>query len=526
MSRLAKVSKYRHTTATAAKNENTWRDLKVNNSIWDCSALIAANHKWIACHWAGSGAGKIVVFDVTKPLKSGSHPPAIAGHSAGVIDWTFHPYNPDLLVTGSEDCTIKVWQVPEGGLTSDLTEAAVTHTGHGKKVGILSWHPSANHVLASASLDHTVKLWDVENGLRATISCHTEQIASVNWNLDGSMINTTSKDKKLRIIDPRSGEVTACVQAHEGSKTQRSIWAKRRNQIVTVGFSKKFERQLMVWDPKKLTEPLHTEEIDSQSGVLMPYIDEDTNMMYLGGKGDGNIRSYELWEETTPITELDCFSSSNPAKGLCLMPKTSLDIRNCEVAKIMKLEINAIVPISFKLPRKTAQAEFQADVFPPTFALEPAMTAGDFFAGKNAEPKTIDMEQYWAGTAKEVSSPTTGFSGSSEKLLSDADIKAAEAKVEEAERILEKAVEELDALKEKKKEQDEGKPASPAAKEAPKKEEPKKEEPKKEEPKEEEKEAEKEEEKEEAKEEEPEKKEEEAEKEEEEKKADAEDKEE
>eukprot|EP01064_Diplonema_japonicum_P016466 TRINITY_DN24478_c0_g1_i1.p1 TRINITY_DN24478_c0_g1~~TRINITY_DN24478_c0_g1_i1.p1 ORF type:complete len:453 (+),score=127.91 TRINITY_DN24478_c0_g1_i1:55-1413(+) len=449
MSRLAKVSKYRHTNATPQKSEKTFRDLKVNNLIWDCSDLIACNTKFMAFCWAGAGAGKLVVKPLDKPEKSAPNPPNICGHKGQIIDWKFHPYHQNLLVTGSEDCTIKVWNLPEGGLTEDMTDPMVTHQGHGKKVGILSWHPSAEHVLATAAMDHTVKLWDIENGERGTITCHTDQISSVNWNLDGSLINTTSKDKKVRIIDPRTGNVVQEVPGHEGTKTQRSVWAKRRNQIVTTGFSKKHERQMMVWDVNNMATPLHVEDIDSQSGVLMPFVDEDTNMLYVGGKGDGNIRYYELWNESTPITELDCFSSSTPAKGLCLVPKTALDIKSCEVSRVMKLETTACIPISFKLPRKTAATEFQEDVYPPTFSSTPSMTAADYFKGENAEPKLTNMRPYWEGTV-EAEASTATLKMSSAKLITETDIADAEKKVTDAEKALEAAKEELQALKEKK----------------------------------------------------------------------------
>eukprot|EP01061_Rhynchopus_euleeides_P032552 TRINITY_DN540_c0_g1_i1.p1 TRINITY_DN540_c0_g1~~TRINITY_DN540_c0_g1_i1.p1 ORF type:complete len:460 (+),score=204.99 TRINITY_DN540_c0_g1_i1:60-1439(+) len=454
MSRLAKVSKYRHTNASPFKNELTFRDLKVNNLIWDCSNLIDANMHYVAFAWAGAGAGKIVIKEHAKPGKSDPNPPALVGHKGQVIEWKFHPYNQSLIATGSDDCSIMIWQIPEGGLEKDMSEPMVAHAGHSKKVGILSWHPSAEHVLASASMDHTVKLWDIEKGDRGTIAVHSDQIASVNWNADGSLINTTSKDKKLRIIDPRSGDVVAEAPAHDGPKTQRSVWAKNRNQIVTCGFSKKHERQLMVWDVNNMSAPLHIEEIDSQSGVLMPFIDEDTNMLYLSGKGDGNIRYYELWNEETPITELDCFSSSTPAKGVCMLPKLGCNIRECEVARIMKLETNAIVPISFKLPRKTAATEFQEDLYPPTSAPEPAMSANDFFKGTNAAPKKVDVRPYWEGTVDTKANTAAALKMSSAKLISEDDIKAAEKKVEEAEKALEAAKAELEEIKQKKAEQE------------------------------------------------------------------------
>eukprot|EP01063_Lacrimia_lanifica_P024016 TRINITY_DN319_c0_g8_i1.p1 TRINITY_DN319_c0_g8~~TRINITY_DN319_c0_g8_i1.p1 ORF type:complete len:454 (+),score=215.56 TRINITY_DN319_c0_g8_i1:58-1419(+) len=452
MSRLAKTSKYRHTAAKAEKTDKCFTDCKVNNLIWDCSNLIDANLKYLAFAWASAGGGRICIREHAKPGKVTS-PSLLTGHSSQVIDWKFHPFNQSLIATGSDDCTVKVWQIPET-LEGDIP-AMVTHTGHGKKVGVLSWHPSAEHVLASAGMDHQVKLWDVENGERGQISCHKEQVSSVNWNLDGSLINTTSKDKKLRIIDPRTGDVVAETHAHDGPKTIRSVWAKRRNQIITCGFSKTHARQMMIWDPRNLEAAVYKEDIDSASGVLFPFIDEDTNLLYLAGKGDGAIRSYEVWDEETPVTELDCYSSSTPAKGVCFLPRTALDVKGCEVARALKIENNTVVPISYRLPRKTAATEFQADVYPDSFSPEPAITAKEFFAGTNAEPKTVEMKGFWEGTAAAggSSGPVTM---TSQKLISAEDVAAAEKKVADAEEALAKAKDELEALKAKKAEQEAG----------------------------------------------------------------------
>lgn len=44
----------------------------------------------------------------------------------------------------------KVWQIPDGGLTSAMTEASVTLEEHSKRVGILAWHPTAHNILLTA----------------------------------------------------------------------------------------------------------------------------------------------------------------------------------------------------------------------------------------------------------------------------------------------------------------------------------------------------------------------------------------
>lgn len=45
---------------------------------------------------------------------------------------------------------LKVWQIPDGGLISPMTDATVTLEGHSKRVGLLAWHPTAFNILLTA----------------------------------------------------------------------------------------------------------------------------------------------------------------------------------------------------------------------------------------------------------------------------------------------------------------------------------------------------------------------------------------
>lgn len=60
----------------------------------------------------------------------------------------------------------QVWQIPENGLTSPLTEPVVVLEGHTKRVGIVTWHPTARNVLLSAGLHRAptplcIQLWNL-----------------------------------------------------------------------------------------------------------------------------------------------------------------------------------------------------------------------------------------------------------------------------------------------------------------------------------------------------------------------------
>ena len=44
----------------------------------------------------------------------------VSGHSRPVSDVKWNPFNDNIVASGSEDCTIKLWYIPDGGLQVDM----------------------------------------------------------------------------------------------------------------------------------------------------------------------------------------------------------------------------------------------------------------------------------------------------------------------------------------------------------------------------------------------------------------------
>lgn len=148
-----------------------------------------------------------------------------------------------------------------------------------------------------------------------------------------------------------------------------------------------------MWDPKNLDKPVYKVNVDTSSGQFMLWFDDDTNMLWVGGKGDGNIRYYEFDPdaEKLELFALSQFKSSDPQKGLAMVPKRALDVRSCEIAKFYKLTPkDMVIPVSFCVPRKSEL--FQDDIFPDTYAGEPTTTCEAWLGGEDADPKLASME--------------------------------------------------------------------------------------------------------------------------------------
>eukprot|EP01048_Picozoa_sp_COSAG05_P000207 COSAG05_NODE_5_length_47078_cov_547.868814_33_plen_325_part_00 len=283
-------SKYRHIFGKEAKVDQCYDGLRILNSAWDADGVCCSDDFLAVPMQGGGGPVCVLKYDQTGK-RSDSH--TVAGHKGQVLDMSFSPFNSDLLLTGSDDTTCKLWRIPADGLTENMhaDQALATLSGHAKKVGIVKFNPVAENIVATSSIDKTVKIWDVETGQECfSVDGFADYPTSMDWSHDGSVMAAVTKSKELHTIDPRESAIMSSASSHPGAKSQRCLWLGDSNLIFTFGFSKSSERELAVWDPKNLSTPVWKDSPDVASGVLMPLFDPDLKVLYLGGKGDGNIR--------------------------------------------------------------------------------------------------------------------------------------------------------------------------------------------------------------------------------------------
>ena len=116
-------------------------------------------------------------------------------------------------------------------------------------------------------------------------------------------------------------------------------------------------------------------------------------MLYLAGKGDGNIRYYEIVDEAPYIYYLNQFLSGQPQKSLGFLPKRGVNVAQCEVFRFYKLHASSNIcePISMIVPRKSTL--FQSDLYPDTLSQTPAISCKDWFTGgRNLQPILMSLQ--------------------------------------------------------------------------------------------------------------------------------------
>ncbi|PMD41050.1 coronin-6 [Hyaloscypha variabilis F] len=404
--RFVRASKYRHVFGKPTRKESCYDNLHISRNAWDTN-LVKANPEYLAVNWEASGGGAFAVIPVNEKGRLPEQIPLFRGHTGPVLDTDWNPFNDRIIASGSDDGKVFIWQVPQGfTLYSDDEEpndvAPVSKlTGHSRKVGQVLFNPAAENILASASGDYTIKLWDIGTGKAHLTLKHGDIVQSLSWNANGTLLATTSRDKKLRVWDVRQERAAHEAPGHTGAKNSRVVWMGEHNRLATTGFSKMSDRQMALWDAGNLAEPIGGFTVlDSISGVCMPFWDDGTQCLYLAGKGDGNIRYFEY--ENDKFEFLSEYKSGDPQRGLAFVPRRGINVHENEVMRAYKtVNDSYIEPISFTVPRRAEV--FQSDIYPPATGLKPAVSAAEWLSGKDGVPAKIDLESIYEGNApKEV----------------------------------------------------------------------------------------------------------------------------
>ncbi|EME84818.1 uncharacterized protein MYCFIDRAFT_153004 [Pseudocercospora fijiensis CIRAD86] len=399
--RFVRASKYRHVFGQTTKREQCYDNLRISKNAWDTN-LIKANPKYLAVNWEAGGGGAFAVIPLEERGKEPELLPLFRGHTAVVLDTDWSPFDDSIIASASDDGKVFLWQVPDNfTLRTDAEEPEDVKpvgklSGHSRKVGHVLFNPAAENVLASASGDYTVKIWDLEDGKAKLTLSGSDIFTSLSWSADGNMLVTTSRDKKLRFWDVRQEKPAHEVMGHSGAKNSRAVWMGEHDRVATTGFSRMSERQLGLWDLRDPSKPVGGDftALDSGSGIAMPFWDDGSQILYLAGKGDGNIRYYEY--QNDKFEYLSEHRSTNPQRGVAFMPKRGVNTHENEIMRAFKTVDDAYIePISFVVPRRAET--FQEDIYPPTVGTEPAVSSAEWLSGKTGLPPKFSMADLFEG---------------------------------------------------------------------------------------------------------------------------------
>ena len=139
-------------------------------------------------------------------VSDGSLITTLDDHTDTIWTLAFSPSG-ETLATGSEDNSVKLWRVSDGSLITTLDD-------HTQTIETLAFSPSGE-TLATGSVDNSVKLWRVSDGsLITTLDDHTSLITTLAFSPSGEILATGSVDSNVKLWRVSDGSLITSLDDH------------------------------------------------------------------------------------------------------------------------------------------------------------------------------------------------------------------------------------------------------------------------------------------------------------------------
>uniref|UniRef100_A0A8C0PTS4 TNF receptor associated factor 7 n=1 Tax=Canis lupus familiaris TaxID=9615 RepID=A0A8C0PTS4_CANLF len=191
------------------------------------------------CIWRMNKAGRVAC------VAQGS------GHTHSVGTICCSRLKETFLVTGSQDCTVKLWPIPEALLSKGtapdsgpiLLQAQATQRCHDKDINSVAVAPN-DKLLATGSQDRTAKLWALPHcQLLGIFSGHRRGLWCVQFSPMDQVLATASADGTIKLWALQDFSCLKTFEGHDAS-VLKVVFVSRGTQLLSSGSLK----AIKVWD--------------------------------------------------------------------------------------------------------------------------------------------------------------------------------------------------------------------------------------------------------------------------------------
>ncbi|CAF2089239.1 unnamed protein product [Rotaria magnacalcarata] len=220
-----------------------------SDAVFDVS-FVETDPSLIVC---GSGDGSLLVWQLNKTNSS----PVLSLREHQREVWCVHwseSRSSDALLSTSGDGTIKLWNFD----SSPMLQA--TLSGHESVVYEARWHPRRPGLIASVSADCSLRLFDIKQSSNViSPRAHPAEILSLDWSkYDDHLLVTGACDNRLRLWDIRMiTNAVSVFDGHEAAVRRVKFDPHRRDRLASTGY----DGQLKLWNltPTNSNINMHTE---------------------------------------------------------------------------------------------------------------------------------------------------------------------------------------------------------------------------------------------------------------------------
>jgi WD40 repeat protein len=243
-------------------------------------------HAFKANHAACGNFSSILVFNTTTCEKIST----LDGHSSYI--WSLvHliKYNPNYLASGSQDNTIRVWDLSTKTCINTLS-------GHSNWVTTVSTLASKSNYLLSASYDHTLRIWDLSSGgcVKQINNIFGKSCLNAAYVKESYLLHGASGNN-IQVYDYENDSVKFTLKGHTNLINCFVNLGEYNTNLVASGSD---DRSIKLWNMSNglLVKTLHGH---SQCITFLCHIYKFDKLLLMSGSDDHTIR---LWN----LNSLDC----------------------------------------------------------------------------------------------------------------------------------------------------------------------------------------------------------------------------
>ncbi len=148
-----------------------------------------------------------MVYDINRP---GVEIARLHEHSRQVHRLGFNPHAPQLMLSGSQDSTVRLWDLRKlAGERSVMTCPSVNKfSGNSDGIRDLRWSPKDGVEFAIGTDNGTIQRWDIrrDNAPLLKINAHEKTCNAIDWHPDGRHIASGGADKNIKVWDFSSSD--------------------------------------------------------------------------------------------------------------------------------------------------------------------------------------------------------------------------------------------------------------------------------------------------------------------------------
>ena len=151
--------------------------------------------------------GRIVLYDINR---AGVELARLHEHTRQVHKVAFNPYQGALLLSGSQDATIRMWDLRDlAGERSVMTCRSINRfLGNNEGIRDLRWSPTDGVEFAAGTDNGVIQRWDFrkENAPLLKINAHDKTCHTVDWHPSGKYLASAGADKNVKVWDFKSAD--------------------------------------------------------------------------------------------------------------------------------------------------------------------------------------------------------------------------------------------------------------------------------------------------------------------------------